>query len=43
MRSDKKRVGTRLRFILPRALGDVVIADDVPPEDVVAVIERLRD
>ena len=42
MRSDKKRVGTRLRFILPRALGDVVIADDVPQEDVVAVIEELR-
>ena len=42
MATDKKRVGARLRFVLPRALGDVIIVDDVPQEDVVAVIDEQR-
>jgi len=39
---DKKRLEGRLRFVLPRGLGDVVIVDDVTPEDVVAVLEATR-
>ena len=30
MATDKKRVGSRLRFVLPRAVGDVDVFDDVP-------------
>ena len=37
MATDKKRVGSRLRFVLPRALGDVVIVDDVTREEVAGV------
>jgi len=32
MAADKKRRGGRLRFVLPREIGEVVIADDVPEE-----------
>jgi 3-dehydroquinate synthase len=42
MASDKKRLGSHVRFVLPRALGDVVIVDDVPPDDVVSVLEETR-
>ncbi|CAG0971183.1 partial shikimate kinase / 3-dehydroquinate synthase, partial [Anaerolineae bacterium] len=43
MATDKKRVGSRLRFILPRALGDVIIVDDIVQEDVASVIEETRE
>jgi 3-dehydroquinate synthase len=43
MQADKKRVGGHLHFILPRAIGDVVIVDNVARQDVSAVIEELRD
>lgn len=43
MQTDKKRIGVRLRFILPRALGDLVIVDDVSRADVSAVIEETRE
>lgn len=42
MATDKKRIGRRLRFVLPRALGQVDIVDNVPFEDVSAVIDELR-
>ena len=42
MATDKKRVGSRLRFVLPRAIGDVAIVDDVPQEDVIAIIDEMR-
>lgn len=42
MTTDKKRVKARLRFVLPRALGDVVMVDDVAPEEIVAVVEETR-
>lgn len=42
MLMDKKRLGSRLRFVLPRALGDVVIVDDVSPEEVRTVLEETR-
>ena len=40
MSMDKKRQGSRLRFILPRAIGEVIVDDDVPREQVLAAIER---
>jgi 3-dehydroquinate synthetase len=30
MAVDKKRVGGRLRFVVPRGVGDVVVVQDVP-------------
>ena len=38
MATDKKRAGSRLRFILPRAIGDVDVFDDVTTEEVLAVL-----
>jgi 3-dehydroquinate synthase len=42
MMTDKKRVDGRLRFILPRALGDVVIVNDVAREQVLGAVEDNR-
>jgi 3-dehydroquinate synthase len=39
MRVDKKAVAGRLRFVLPRRLGEVAMFDDVPESDVRAVLE----
>jgi shikimate kinase/3-dehydroquinate synthase len=41
MSVDKKRVAGRLRFILPRAVGDVDLFDDVPEQQVLAVLAEL--
>lgn len=38
MRLDKKAVAGRMRFVLPRKLGEVALFDDVPEEDVRAVL-----
>jgi 3-dehydroquinate synthase len=38
MRSDKKTLAGRLRFVLPRRLGEAAIFDDVPEDDVHAVL-----
>jgi 3-dehydroquinate synthase len=40
MRSDKKTVGGRLRFVLPKRLGEVALFDDVPEEEVRRVLEN---
>ena len=37
---DKKTVAGRLRFVLPRRLGEVALFDDVPEEDVRQVLEE---
>ena len=42
MHMDKKRRGTNLHFILPRAIGDVVIDSDVPAGQVLQALERIR-
>jgi 3-dehydroquinate synthase len=39
MRSDKKNVAGRLRFVLPRRLGAVALFDDVPEDDVRRALE----
>lgn len=41
MASDKKRRAGRLRFVLPRAIGDVEYGVEVPDRAVKAVLERL--
>lgn len=41
MRLDKKAVAGRLRFVLPRRLGEVALFDDVSEQDVRAVLENL--
>jgi 3-dehydroquinate synthase len=41
MRSDKKALAGRLRFVLPRRLGEVALFDDVPEEDVRRVLEEI--
>jgi shikimate kinase/3-dehydroquinate synthase len=42
MASDKKRQGSRLRFVLPRAIGDVLVDGEVPAEQVILALERIR-
>lgn len=41
MRLDKKTVGGRLRFVLPKRLGHVEVIPDVPEADVRAVLAEL--
>ncbi len=38
MRRDKKAVAGRLRFVLPKRLGEVALFDDVPESDVSAIL-----
>jgi 3-dehydroquinate synthase len=38
---DKKRQGRGLRWVLPRAIGEVEITEDVPPEIVKSVLHAL--
>jgi 3-dehydroquinate synthase len=40
MRSDKKALAGRMRFILPRRLGEVALFDDVPETEVRRVLEE---
>ncbi|MHB1317022.1 MAG: 3-dehydroquinate synthase family protein, partial [Anaerolineae bacterium] len=40
MHMDKKKRSGRLRFVLPRAIGDVTIVDDVPAAEVIDVLRR---
>ena len=42
MTTDKKRVNGQLRFVLPRALGDVFIADNIAQQEIMAAIEETR-
>jgi 3-dehydroquinate synthase len=43
MGADKKRAGRRLRFVLPQALGRVIVTDDVPEALVLEVLAGLRE
>ncbi len=40
MHVDKKAVAGRLRFVLPQRLGEVALFEDVPAEDVRAVLQE---
>lgn len=40
MHMDKKKQSGRLRYVLPRAIGDVTIVDDVPAAEVIDVLRR---
>jgi 3-dehydroquinate synthase len=42
MRSDKKALAGRLRFILPRRLGGVALIEYIPESEVERVLEELR-
>jgi 3-dehydroquinate synthase len=42
MRSDKKNVAGRLRFVLPRRLGQVALFEDVPEAEVRRTLEELQ-
>jgi len=42
-RSYKKRVSGRLRFVLPRSIGQVEIFDDIPEETVIAAIQYVQE
>ena len=41
MQNDKKRRGQRLRFVLPRRIGEVIVSDEVRRADVLEVLESL--
>jgi 3-dehydroquinate synthase len=41
MSTDKKRRGASLRFVLPQEIGQVVVERDIPPEQVLAALERI--
>ena len=43
MQTDKKTLNGKLHFIVPRGLGDVVIANDVRSEEVEQVLEETRE
>ena len=42
MATDKKRANGRLRLVLPRTLGDVVIMDNCAEQDITATLEETR-
>lgn len=43
MVADKKRLGSRLRFVLLRAVGEAFVTDQVKPGEVLAVLDEMRD
>ncbi len=42
MMTDKKKRGSRLRFVLPLGIGQVRLFDDVPREAVIAVLTEIQ-
>ena len=43
MALDKKKLGSRLRFVLPCALGDVIVTEEVAQEVVLMVLGKLSN
>ncbi|MFO0016726.1 MAG: 3-dehydroquinate synthase [Synechococcaceae cyanobacterium] len=42
LQADKKVRDGKVRFVLPTAIGQVILRDDVAPDTIVAALERLR-
>jgi len=42
MGHDKKNVGSRIRYILLRGIGDAFLAEDVHPDAIVSLIDSYR-
>lgn len=42
MRADKKRRNQKLRFVLPRQLGHILVTDEVPKEAILGVLDEKR-
>ena len=42
MRQDKKRSNSRLRFVIPRAIGDVIVDDTVTEDEIEKALERIK-
>jgi len=42
MRHDKKAAGGRVRFVLPRGIGNVLLDDKVALDDVARFLDRER-
>jgi 3-dehydroquinate synthase len=42
LKLDKKRRGATLRFVLPRALGQVVVVDDVTDDEALRALDQER-
>lgn len=42
MCQDKKRSNSRLRFIIPKTIGDVVVDDSVTEDEIEKALERIR-
>jgi len=40
MAADKKRIGAQLRLVLPRALGSVIVVDDVTESEITSTLEE---
>ena len=43
MATDKKRRGRHLRYVLPKAIGNVIVTSNVTTEQVLEVLERVKD
>jgi len=43
MQQDKKRRGGALRWVIPRALGDVFVTDEISQAEVLGVLDAMRD
>ena len=39
--SDKKRLGGKVRWVLPRTIGDVFLTDDLPSSIILEVIKEM--
>jgi len=39
---DKKSQDSKIKFVLPRGIGDFVIRDDIPKEDVLAILQEFE-
>ena len=43
MSTDKKKRGKKLRFVLPKAIGEVIVTDQAPKSVILEVLEKLGE